>query len=69
MKELFLNVLIVLLVGCVIYFMRDPLALLALTLMLPIPQDSMQRGFSSMSGDMDFDEESRPIGFTADLVA
>jgi hypothetical protein len=62
---LIINTLIVLAVCFVIFSEHNPLALLALTFLLPFPMNA-QPGFFSQRDDED---ESRPIGFTADLVA
>lgn len=69
MKDtLIINILIVLAVCYVIFSEHNPLALLALTFLLPFPMNA-QPGFSSHTGGGADDDESRPIGFTADLVA
>lgn len=69
LKPLIINIMIVLAVCFVVFLEHNPLALLALTLMLPLPIEGGQPRYFPMSGGMDDDEESRPIGFTADLVA
>ena len=64
---LIINILIVLAVCFVIFVEHNPLALLALAFLVPFPLNA-QPGFFTSSG-VDAEDESRPIGFTADLVA
>lgn len=60
------NVMIVLTILVVAIFLQNPLALLALTfLQMEAPQPDLSRFMVQGGPD---DDESKPIGFTADLA-
>jgi len=66
LPTLFLNLMIVLAVCFVVYLEHNSLALLALTLMLPLPIGAASPRFleTPHGGDED---DSKPIGFTANI--